>query len=114
MIKTHQFRRDVDHKLRVLNHADQIGDVGKACRYFGVGQAKFQSLRTAYRQHGLAGSENRKTAPKNPANRTAPEIVKKVLHLRKTYHLGPNCLILGCGAAINVRARDNQDENAAS
>ena len=37
----------------------------------------------------MAGLENRKTAPKNPANRTAPEIVEKVLHLRKTYHLGP-------------------------
>jgi hypothetical protein len=32
---------------------------------------------------------NRKTAPKNPANRTAPEIVDKVLHLRQAYHLGP-------------------------
>src|SRR4051794_39852199 len=47
------------------------------------------SWRTAYRQHGLAGLENRKTAPKNPANRTAPEIVEKVLYLRKTYRLGP-------------------------
>jgi transposase InsO family protein len=27
--------------------------------------------------------------PKNPRNRTPPEIVEKVLHLRKTYHLGP-------------------------
>lgn len=27
--------------------------------------------------------------PKNPANRTPPEIVDKVLHLRSTYHLGP-------------------------
>jgi hypothetical protein len=34
----HKFRRDVDHKLRVLQHADKIGDVGKACRYFGVGR----------------------------------------------------------------------------
>jgi len=46
-------------------------------------------VRTAYRRHGVAGLENRKSAPKNPANRTAPEIVEKVLHLRKTYRLGP-------------------------
>ena len=85
----HKFRRDVDHKLRILRHADQIGNVGKACRYFGVGRASFYRWRTAYRQRGKAGLENRKTAPKNPANRTAPEIVEKVLHLRKTYHLGP-------------------------
>lgn len=89
MIGMHKFRRDVDHKLRVLQHADKIGDVGKACRYFGVGRASFYRWRTAYRQNGLAGLENRKTAPKNPANRTAPEIVEKVLHLRKTYRLGP-------------------------
>lgn len=37
----------------------------------------------------MAGLENRKTAPKNPANRTAPEIVERVLHLRKTYRPGP-------------------------
>jgi transposase InsO family protein len=89
MTTMHKFRREVDHKLRVLRHADQIGDVGKACRYFGVGRASFCRWRTAYRQRGVAGLENRKTAPKNPANRTAPEIVEKVLHLRKTYHLGP-------------------------
>ena len=89
MISMHKFRRDADHKLRVLQHADKIGDVGKACRYFGVGRASFYRWRTAYRLHGLAGLENRKTAPKNPANRTAPEIVEKVLHLRTTYRLGP-------------------------
>ena len=61
----HKFRRDVDHKLRVLQHADKIGDVGKACRYFGVGRASFYRWRTAYRQHGLAGRENRKTARKS-------------------------------------------------
>jgi transposase-like protein len=89
MVTMHKFRRDADHKLRVLQHADRIGDIGKACRYFGVGRASFYRWRTAYRQYGLAGLENRKTAPKNPANRTAPEIVEKVLHLRTTYRLGP-------------------------
>ncbi|NGO56084.1 transposase [Mesorhizobium camelthorni] len=84
----HKFRRDVDHKLRVLRHASDLR-CRKACRYFGVGRASFYRWRTAYRQRGVAGLENRKTAPKNPANRTAPEIVEKVLHLRKTYHLGP-------------------------
>jgi transposase len=89
MFAMHKFRRDVDHKLRVLQHAEKIGDVGKACRYFCVGRASFYRWRTAYRQHGLAGLENRKTAPKNPANRTAPEVVEKVLHLHTTYRLGP-------------------------
>lgn len=77
------------HKLRVLQHADKIGDVDKTCRYFGVGRASFYRWRAAYRQNGLAGLENRKTAPKNPANRTPPEVIEKVLHLRTTYRLGP-------------------------
>ena len=36
-----------------------------------------------------AGLANRKPAPRNPANRMPSEIVEKVLHLRRTYHLGP-------------------------
>ena len=54
----YKFRRDVDHKLRVLRHADQIGDVGKACRYFGVGRASFYRWRGAYRQHGVLPLRN--------------------------------------------------------
>ena len=38
-----------------------------------------------YRGTDAAG----RPVPKNPANRTPPEIVEKVLHLRRTYHLGP-------------------------
>ena len=30
--------RDVHRKLKVLRHADEIGDVAKTCRYFGVGR----------------------------------------------------------------------------
>ena len=100
----YKFRGDADHKFRVLQHADKIGDVRKACRYFSVGRANLYRWRTAYRQHGLAGMENRKTAPNNPANRTAPEIVEKVLHLRSTYRLGPIRIVwyLACYHAITI------------
>lgn len=84
-----KINRDIQRKLRILNHAEQIGDVSKACRYFGVGRASFYRWKTAFQRQGEGGLVNRKTAPKNPANRTAPEIVEKVLHLRQTYHLGP-------------------------
>jgi transposase InsO family protein len=84
-----KINRDIQRKLRLLKHAEQIGDVSKACRYFGVGRASFYRWKTAFQQQGEGGLANRKTAPKNPANRTAPEIVEKVLHLRQTYHLGP-------------------------
>jgi len=75
--------------LRALRHAEQIGDISKACRYFGIGRASFYRWRAAFQRQGEAGLVKRKPAPKNPANRTAPEIVEKVLHLRRIYHLGP-------------------------
>jgi hypothetical protein len=89
MMTMHKFRREAEHKLLVLKHAEAVGDVGKACRYFGVGRANFYCWRAAQRQHGVAGLEDRKTIPNNPANRTTPENVEKVMHPRRTYHLGP-------------------------
>ncbi len=84
-----QTEREIQRKLRILRHAEQIGDVSKTCRYFGIGRASYYRWQVAFRRQGVSGLANRKTIPKNPANRTAPEIVKKILYLRQTYHLGP-------------------------
>ena len=77
--------RDVQRKLRILRHAEQIGDDCKTCRYFGIARGSFYRWKTALQRHGEAGVANRKPVPRNPANRTPPEIVEKVLHLRRTY-----------------------------
>jgi hypothetical protein len=89
MTSMNKIERDIQRKLRILRHAEQIGDVAKTCRYFGIGRASFYHGKAAFQRQGEAGLANRKPAPKNPANRTAPEIVEKVLHLRQTYYLGP-------------------------
>jgi len=34
-------QQEIRHKLRVLEHVELSGDVGKTCRYFGVGRASF-------------------------------------------------------------------------
>ncbi|MBU2934629.1 MULTISPECIES: integrase core domain-containing protein [Pacificibacter] len=81
--------RDIQRKLRVLQHAEKIGNVRKACRYFGIGRSSFYRWRDAYQKHGEAGLKNAKSIPKNPANQTPAEIVEKVLYLRRKYHLGP-------------------------
>jgi hypothetical protein len=80
--------RDIQRKLRVLQHAEKIGNARKACRYFGVGRSSFYRWREAYQKHGEAGLKNAKSVPKNPANQTPAEIVGKVLYLRRKYHLG--------------------------
>ena len=71
----------------MLRHAEKIGDVGKTCRYFGVGRSSFYRWKASFEQHGEAGLMNQKPIPKNPANQTPPEIVEKVLCLRSKNHL---------------------------
>ena len=51
--------------------------------------ASFYRWKSLYKKDGEAGLVNKKPIPKNPTNRTPPDIVEKVLHLRQTYHLGP-------------------------
>jgi len=75
--------RDIQRKLRVLQHAEKIGNARKACRYFGIGRSSFYRWRDAYLKHGEAGLKNAKSIPKNPANQTPAEIVEKVLYLRR-------------------------------
>ena len=76
-------------KKRVLDHAVRIGNVRKTCRYFGVARSGVYVWKKAYETHGDEGLINKKPCPYNPRLRTPPEIVEKVLHLRRTYHLGP-------------------------
>jgi len=62
--------RDIQRKLRVLQHAEKIGNARKACRYFGIGRSSFYRWRDAYQKRGEAGLKNAKSIPKNPANQT--------------------------------------------
>ena len=41
--------RDIQRKLKVLRYAEKIGDVAKACRYFGVGRSSFYRWKAAYK-----------------------------------------------------------------
>ena len=40
-----QNERDIQRKLRILNHAEELGSAVKACRYFGVGRDSFYRWR---------------------------------------------------------------------
>ncbi len=84
-----QKHREIQRRLRILKHAEETGHVGRTCRYFGIGGASFYHWKAALETHGEAGLVRKKPIPKNPKNRMPPEIVEKVLYLRKTYHLGP-------------------------
>lgn len=72
----HEIRR----KLRILEHADKIGDVSKTCRYFGIGRA-------------CLGSPSRDGAAKPESEQASPDLIYK------HWVLGPaETLRAPCGA----------------
>jgi transposase InsO family protein len=86
---TVQQQRDISRKLRVLNHAKESGNVSATCRYFGISRQTFYQWKRALAEKGEVGLINSKPCPENPKLRTPKETEEKILHLRRTYHLGP-------------------------
>lgn len=82
-------QREIRRKLRMLQYANEIGSVVKACLYFGAGRSSFYLWRQAYAERGETGLINAPPIPKWHANRTSAEREEKVLYLRRKYHLGP-------------------------
>ncbi len=82
-------QREIRRKKRILEYAEQIGNINKACRYFGVARSSFYEWRDRYRELGDEGLKSRKCCPHNHPNKTPDDVVEKILHLRRTYHMGP-------------------------
>jgi transposase-like protein len=79
-----EVKREVRRKKRILDHAEMTGNVSRTCRYFGIGRATFYRWRQALKEGGEAGLVNGRPIAKRHPNQTPPEIVEKVLHLRRT------------------------------
>ena len=82
-------QREIHRKERVLEYAERIGNINKACRYFGVARSSFYEWRDRYREFGDEGLKSRRCCPHNHPNKTPDEVVEKIIHLRWTYHMGP-------------------------
>jgi len=65
-------QREIRRKLRILRYTEEIGQVAKTCRYFGIGRASFYRWRKAYTERGETGLINAPPIPKWHANRTPP------------------------------------------
>jgi len=76
----------VRHKIKVMNYAADIGNISKACRYYGISRDTFYRWQRDYAREGEKGLINSKSCPENPSIRVAPVIEEKILYLRKTYH----------------------------
>ena len=73
--------QDISRKLRVLNHAKEIGNIAKTCRYFGICRETFYSWRRAYATGGEAALINNKPCPENHKLRVPKHIEEKIVHL---------------------------------
>lgn len=48
-------QREIQHKLLIMGYAEEIGQVVKACRYFGIGRSSFYRWMEDYAERGEAG-----------------------------------------------------------
>ena len=87
-------KHDIKRKLKILNHAKQIGNIRKTCRYFGISKSIFYRWKKNYEREGEQGLINHKPCPENLKLRTPKPIEDKILHLRRLYHFGPERITL--------------------
>ena len=82
-------QRETHRKKRVLDYAERIGNINKACWHFGIARSSFYVWRDRYRELADEGLKSRRCCPHKHPNKTPDEVVEKILHLRRTYHRGP-------------------------
>jgi transposase InsO family protein len=69
--------------------AESLGSDAKAYREFEVPKSSFYRWKKAFAKVGRAGLVRKRPIAKSHPRQIPPEIVEKILHLRRTYHLGP-------------------------
>lgn len=86
-----ELERRAKHKLAVLRHAEEVsGSVAATCRYYGITRTCFYKWRKRYEQEGFEGLKDRSSVPHRSPNATSPEVIEKILWLRRQYHFGPH------------------------
>ena len=76
-------------KQVVLTYARDTGSDVKAYRLLHVPKATFYRWKKAYAEEGDAGLVRKKPVAKSHPRQLPPDVVEKILHLRRVYHLGP-------------------------
>jgi transposase InsO family protein len=77
------------YKKVVLEYAALCGCDAKSYRFFEVPRSTFSRWKQVYAEEGEAGLVRKKPVARSHPRQLRPEVVEKVLHLRRHYHLGP-------------------------
>lgn len=100
-------QQDIARKLKVLNYAKEIGNISKTCRYFGICRETFYKWKRAYEAHGEAALIDSKPCPENHKLRIPRAIEEKIVHLRTTYHFGPDMIVWHLQRYHNIKISRN-------
>ena len=82
-------QREIRRKKRVIEYAENIGNVRKACRYYGIARSTYCLWRDRTHELGDEGLMSRRRGLHNHPNKTPAVVVDKILYLRQTYPVGP-------------------------
>ncbi len=74
----------------MLRHAEEVsGNVSATCRYYGISCQLLYKWQRRYDELGEVGLRDGSSRPLHSPNAADPEIVGKVIYLRRSYQFGP-------------------------
>lgn len=68
-------------RLSVLQLAETLGSVSKACKQRGMSRSQFYEFKRRFQTHGMEGLKDLPPIPKSHPFTTAPEVVERILVL---------------------------------
>ena len=87
--------RQVRRRLAVLRHVEEVtGNVAMTCRYYGISRQTYYDWLRRYETGGVDGLRDRSRRPRTSPNATRPEVIEKIIHLRRNYHFGPRKIVM--------------------
>ena len=78
-------QRIIQHKVGLLNLAEELGNVSKACQMMGVSRDTFYRYRSARDEGGVEALFEKSRKRPNPKNRVDPQIEQAVLDFALEY-----------------------------
>lgn len=80
--------RSVRLKKLLLELVKALGNDVIVCRERGIARSTFYRLKKTFPEQGEAGLIRKKPFVKSHPRQLSPEVIEKILHLRRVYHLG--------------------------
>ena len=89
MLKEVKEELAIRRKMFFVLFTKDARNIRKAFQEFSVPRSSFYRWKKAFDTEGRAGLARKKPIARHHPRQIPPEVVEKILHLRRTYHLGP-------------------------